>query len=683
MDVNLKVRNIEGLEDIMYLELISSTRKQRFSDSVSYRIHTVHDLLFGMVKIFIRCKGFFFNSLKGVVVIRNIELKEKEGVIKIPILDGKYSNKTDYLIDNTHGGNRFIDLSYSVRYTKEDDESFEVKNSFVHKLFDLFLTPHRSLLVKNLNNLMEEAAKGSPSCQFNIIFGIYLIDKHMSRLNHAFTANIPISTILEFTICVVEKPTFPSKISNPKDLEGALLRFRYKYKRENLKEYLSGLKLFNKYRIIKIEKEEPQEKIKQKDFNFHKFLVYIFSKDETNAELEQDEIEIPVNSLPEPPIIENTKISTTNRTILQLVEKESFYHDIHKNLKPASSTPVYINDLMSNDGYVIAHKILIEELLNVFYFAIGSYGNTWPTFLLKRRTKIDPKVVPDDYRRAILETLDIPDHFLVSVSIGTTTNPDHIIFYDSIQKRLVLSFKGTSTSDETLHDLDCEYTTFYEGLTHKGIKKLAMKFIENKTEEIIFLLGVFETKELLITGHSLGGSLATLVSIIFSRENILKGCLVTTISFSAAPVVSNNLAKESYNNLFTVNYGNDPIPRLSYGSVVEMKYVCCSLGAKKKFLQTEEDEINNLEDIRTYLNQTQFFPKLYHPGRVYQLKRIKVTKKNKLISLLLYKDVGLDFYENVLIIKHAPKHHMLNHISAVLKECLDDYNELRDDCLID
>lgn len=687
MDVTLNIKKIDGLKDIDYLELISSTKVQIFSESVSYKIHTVHDLLFGIVKIFIRCKGFLFTSIKGVVILRNIEIKEKQGVIKIPILDGGFSNKTDYLIDEAQNSKQFIHISYSVRYTKEDEWYSEVKNSFVHKLFDLFLAPQRSSLIKNLNNLMDEASKGSPSCKFNILFGIYLIDKYMSKLNHTYTANIPLETLLDYSICIVEKPTFPTPISNPDDLEGALLRYKYTYKRQNLKEYLVGLDLLNKYKIIRIEKETEEERVKLNDFSFNTFLRYVFAKrkHEENEETETNEqagnkTEIK-NS--EPPLPDTTKELSfhTKKKILRLLEKEIFYHDIHKNLKPCDSEPLYISELMSNSGYVFAHKILIEELLNVFNFAIAPYGNTWPTLLLKRKKKIDPTLVPDDFRRAILETLGIADHYLLSVSIGSEKNPDHIIFFDNTQKRLVLSFKGTSTSDETLHDLDCEYTTFYEGLTHKGIKKLAMKFIENRTEEIKFLLGVFETKDLLITGHSLGGSLATLISIIFNRENILKGFRITTISFSAAPVVSYNLAERRYNNLFTVNYGNDLIPRLSYGSVVEMKYVCCSLGANKKFIETEEDGIRKLEDIRTYLNQTQFFPKLYHPGRVYQLKRIKVRKKSKLVSLLLFKNVGLDFYENVLIIKHAPKHHMINHISAVLKECLGDYDELNSDCL--
>ncbi|EOB12598.1 hypothetical protein NBO_401gi002 [Nosema bombycis CQ1] len=100
-----------------------------------------------------------------------------------------------------------------------------------------------------------------------------------------------------------------------------------------------------------------------------------------------------------------------------------------------------------------------------------------------------------------------------------------------------------------------------------------------------------------------------------------------------------------------------------------MRYVCCSLGTLK-------NGINLFEDIRKHLNQTQLFPKLYHPGKVYQLRRIKTMRKGRMISLLFYKIVGLEYYENLLIVKHSLKHHMINHISKVLKECSKDFNEL-------
>ncbi|KAF9764988.1 Lipase [Nosema granulosis] len=665
MDVSLTINRIDGVKP-EYLELVVHNNTNRFKNTISYNISSVHDLLFGIIKILFKSKRFFGSAIHGVSVLRNIELKHQTGTLHIPILHGAYNNKADYFVDDEHKG--MVEISYSLKYTGRKDNSIE-RNNFVHKLFDLFLVPQKSTRMKNFNNLVKEASKGSSTCRLFILVGVYLVDRYMSKLNYENTYNVDLLEILEYPVCVVEKTMLPRPISNPEDLEGVLLRYKYNYKIQKLKDYLKNR---NSFKIIKIEQETPltssnnsEEEDKYTDLSFSSFLSYVFKK--------------PVNEEDGNTVEDSTETAYkevsfgTRKWILKLLEDEAFSYEVDKHLKPASSEPIPIQNLLSNDGFVCAHKILIEELLGVFNFAIASYGNTWPTMLLDRKTKIDSDKIQDPNRRAILETLNIPDEMLLSVSVGGI-NPDHIIFFDKPHNRLVISFKGTSTSDETLHDLDCEYTTFYEGLAHRGIKRLAMSFVENRAEEILFILGAFKTDDVLVTGHSLGGSLASLVSIILNREGILKGYKITTISFSAPPVVSYNLVKAS--NMFTVNYGNDLIPRLSYGSVVEMKYVCCSLGATKKFIETDEDAVKRLEGLRKHLNETQFFPKLYHPGRVYQLRRVKTTKGGKKISLLLFKNVGLDFYENLLVIKHAPKHHMLNHISSVLQECIDDYDKL-------
>lgn len=244
------------------------------------------------------------------------------------------------------------------------------------------------------------------------------------------------------------------------------------------------------------------------------------------------------------------------------------------------------------------------------------------------------------------------------------------------KKRIVISFKGTSTSDEALKDLNCHYTKFYEGYAHKGIKNMACSFVKNKSKEIFNMAKNHKTKNILFTGHSLGGSLATLVHLIYERQGIIKLYNIVTIAFSAAPTVSYNIANLSYKNLFVINYGNDFVPRLSYGSFSEMKYQACSIGDNSRFLFFPKNIEKDIKTMREHVKNNNLFPKLYTPGLVYQFKRTYFKKKTKEISLVLYKKVNLDFYEHMVVIKHATIHHMLLHILKVFSEGMNDWDEI-------
>lgn len=142
------------------------------------------------------------------------------------------------------------------------------------------------------------------------------------------------------------------------------------------------------------------------------------------------------------------------------------------------------------------------------------------------------------------------------------------------------------------------------------------------------------------------------MSIILKRENILPGCKITTFVFSSPPVVSYDLT--DVENTININYENDPIPRMSYGGLEEFLYIFNSSGL------SEKDKLDSLR------HKGQMYPKLYHLGKVYHLKRVRDDYK----SYLLYKKVDLEFFENFLLTRDCLKHLQIDHLASVFEECL-------------
>ncbi|EOB13661.1 hypothetical protein NBO_64g0042 [Nosema bombycis CQ1] len=325
MEVALKILGIDGLSNISHCELMVNDFNHKFHSEITYKIHTIHDFLFGQVKILIMSNGFLFTNLRGFCTIRNVSLIPKkensEGPINqeirnsdtqndhnfyltLPILEASFLYKTEYYNDSTAHHKGKIRLYISLKYVEEDSEYSMVKNSFVHKAIDVLLAPKKSSLVKNLKNIIDEAAKGSPKEKMNILFGVFLMDKFLSNLNHRLTYGIEFNDILNFNICTVEKRLFPNGYYDSDVLEGVILRSKYKYNLQSISEFVETNHLKDKFKIIKVERPSEirgqvpitkENNTKEKiNYSFSTLVKFIFNQEDKNIkeDLSQSELEI-------------------------------------------------------------------------------------------------------------------------------------------------------------------------------------------------------------------------------------------------------------------------------------------------------------------------------------------------------------------------------------------------------
>lgn len=326
----------------------------------------------------------------------------------------------------------------------------------------------------------------------------------------------------------------------------------------------------------------------------------------------------------------------------------------------------HVSEILSSNRYRICSLNMLQRLKRLFYFTMGSYANSWPSMFISSQRQVGSEV--PGHRRAVLEILGIDDEDLLDVCLEPSETVQHVVFYDKIDRRMVVSFKGSTNSEDTIQDIDCEYTEFYDGFVHNGFKRLSVMFIEKHLSNVRGLLERLGTRRLLLVGHSLGGAISILVNLLLKEMCILQDVSVETVAFSSPPVVSSSVARRFVDGITVINYGNDIIPRMSYGSVLDLKFLCCSIGEKHGPLDFSEEIGGEIDTVTSYLKQTDVYPKLYFPGELIHVKRVRCSLNENMNPLVVFNVVDMRFFEQIVLIKHAPKHHAVGHIASVIDE---------------
>ncbi|KCZ73735.1 hypothetical protein H311_05307, partial [Anncaliia algerae PRA109] len=70
-----------------------------------------------------------------------------------------------------------------------------------------------------------------------------------------------------------------------------------------------------------------------------------------------------------------------------------------------------------------------------------------------------------------------------------------------------------------------------------------------------------ENKKLIITGHSLGGSVAQLVGYILLKNKMIDENKLEVVAFSPAPTLSKNIVQDDmFGSFITFTVSNDSVP---------------------------------------------------------------------------------------------------------------------------
>ncbi|TPX31641.1 hypothetical protein SmJEL517_g05052 [Synchytrium microbalum] len=264
-------------------------------------------------------------------------------------------------------------------------------------------------------------------------------------------------------------------------------------------------------------------------------------------------------------------------------------------------------------------QLLLKDIKRASRYSIGTYGTTivnflvdgvlpvpsipWESWLRNEQTTqswLRNEQISNQIHRNhdTLATLaDVPVASIISSSYDNRHavnsgryHPTFYVIVDHPHKQVVLALRGTLSIHDLMVDLTCDFETVklpagQEARVHGGMWKAAKALSQPRTrvyESIKKALQELPGYSLLITGHSLGASLGALLTMQWGDANtgtihelsgLPVGRTIQCFAFACPQVVDKATSKLLQSIILSVVIDDDIIPRLSLGSVRDLKNV--------------------------------------------------------------------------------------------------------------
>ncbi|KAL0144781.1 hypothetical protein V8B55DRAFT_1455821 [Mucor lusitanicus] len=294
---------------------------------------------------------------------------------------------------------------------------------------------------------------------------------------------------------------------------------------------------------------------------------------------------------------------------------------------------------------------LIDHACHYFSFALMAYGWRGLCYLGMYGQYVRGARDRRSNRLAIIRYLHLhPEDLLgyeYALRKGASFQPSYYVALDRPRRAIVLSIRGTWSLYDAITDLVCEYMPWKGGLVHSGMLASAQWFYTSIIPQIFRYIHHHgnELDRFIITGHSLGGGTASLLTMMVAdhvdelrdlagNPNFEMHCY----NYAPSAVSSPDLCKKYEDYIHSFVCQDDVVGRLSYGTAMKLKELVLDMisayGTLGGFRRTmtdpkarkvcfdiiaqRRDKLNNVADS--------MYPSLYIPGRIVQIKRSKETR---------------------------------------------------------
>ncbi|KAL0096353.1 Alpha/Beta hydrolase protein [Phycomyces blakesleeanus] len=233
---------------------------------------------------------------------------------------------------------------------------------------------------------------------------------------------------------------------------------------------------------------------------------------------------------------------------------------------------------------LIYDRTLVNDSRHYFDYALIAYGWRGLVYLGAYGQYIRGARHRRSNRMAILRYLQIPPEDLLGYEYGlrkgAAFQPSYFLAIDRSRKAIVLSIRGTWSLYDAITDLVCLYKPWKGGLVHSGMLASAQWFYTEIVPQIFRYIHHHrnELSSFIITGHSLGGGAASLLTMMVvdhleELRDISRNPTFTLRCYSYAPVAlsSQQLGSQYDRFIYSFICQDDIVGRLSYGTAMELK----------------------------------------------------------------------------------------------------------------
>ncbi|KAL6122724.1 hypothetical protein NUSPORA_00253 [Nucleospora cyclopteri] len=344
------------------------------------------------------------------------------------------------------------------------------------------------------------------------------------------------------------------------------------------------------------------------------------------------------------------------KVVLGYLPADYYYNFLHGNCDNLECE----NELCEKEYCERTYKFISShKAVELFYYMQEAAAPFADAFYMKYLAPIRERedIVNIKYK-AILERLLINDGDLLAFFEGNEDIPGYIAYFkrkseDEKPFALAISFRGTVTGNDALHDLECSYTEFQNGYVHGGFKRLTDNFFDQKWPGLLKIAEKKKIKQISLFGYSLGAAIAVLFHLRLQKATNYQ---IKTVTFACPPVVSEKIALRKDLNIESWAFGNDIVTRISYGSILDLKYFCISISSLILYINNASEMLKNINEIRNHIKTYNNNPKLYVPGKLYHVREFDT-------GIYKYKKVDHKFFEEIILCRSCGWDHFLNNLA--------------------
>lgn len=221
----------------------------------------------------------------------------------------------------------------------------------------------------------------------------------------------------------------------------------------------------------------------------------------------------------------------------------------------------------------------MTEAAHFMHFATAAYGSAviFATLIelgddagIERIDRVGGQHDGLDDQRQVLAYLKLSQKDLVVTHLKVGGSMDvlrHFIVVDHSTNSMVFAIRGTFSISGVISDWVSYAAPFCGGVGHVAMSEVATKMWDMTKKEVMTRLQELPTEyELVITGHSLGAGVATLLTILLLHEKALPDRKIRCLAFAPPPTFYPlSAAKEAVDCTTAYIHGNDTVPFLSVG----------------------------------------------------------------------------------------------------------------------